>query len=87
MTFDSSKILHQAYPLSRKIAEMVNGTTPISAVGLSAHGLAGPSAVGLAALIHAGQGSQAVIEQLRQMQFSSEDSKTIAAAIAAKGAQ
>ena len=86
MTFNSAKIQHQNHVFANEIAAHINGAKAVSADALSACGIAGPSAVQLAKMIHAGVGGAVVIGQLRQMGFSGEDSVALAAAFATAGA-
>jgi hypothetical protein len=87
MTLNPAKILHHSHIFANEIAAHINGTRTISAPALSACGIAGPTAVRLAAMIHAGVGGAAIVGELRQMGMSSEDAITLAGAIAAKGPQ
>ena len=82
MTTNAAKFLHMSGGKALALAAHVDAAQP-SADLLCRSGFAYPTATALAAMIKAGI---ACVEPLRQCGFSSDDAKTLSAAIVTRGA-
>lgn len=85
MTFDSSKLVAVSYPIAREIAGQINGSVNVDK--LSKIGIAGPTAIALAAIISSGgAGGARDIGALHRSGFCASDAAAIVAAAIAAGA-